>query len=348
MSTALPRLSLPSRKDLYIALTAPAIAYLTTQLIRNLLATTTGTPPRPHIHHAPPTRLLTAHEEATVPYPPDALPGGRNVATPYGRIRAYEWGPARGRKVLFVHGISTPCIALARLAKQLVRRGCRVLLFDLPGRGYSDCVDPAVYRQDAALFSSLMLAVVATSPFNWTDGFSLVGYSLGGGIAADFCSWYPDLVESLVLIAPGGLVRPTRLSVSSKILYSGVLPDWMVNYFVGKRLRPQRPSKLATSAVNRRSSLSSKSSEKFPRPRSRTTTNLTPPPTQARSRKNSPKISTRTPRDKTASPPSSTTARACRPPPPSPGKSTSTRASSRPSSPASSTRPSTTASTAGD
>lgn len=55
---------------------------------------------------------LSADEVAQLPYPPNALPGARDVATPYGDLRIYEWGPEDGRKVLMVHGISTPCVAL--------------------------------------------------------------------------------------------------------------------------------------------------------------------------------------------------------------------------------------------
>jgi hypothetical protein len=64
-------------------------------------------------------------------FPLDVLPGARDVSTPYGSIRVYEWGPEDGQKVLLVHGISTPCLSLGGLAHALVDRGCRVMLFDL-------------------------------------------------------------------------------------------------------------------------------------------------------------------------------------------------------------------------
>lgn len=235
----LQRANFRDRRDLYIALTLPAVGFLTAKLIVNLAsaATYSGVLPRPKIQRAPEQKFLTAEEVDNVPYPTDALPGGRNVDTPYGNTRVYEWGPENGRKVLFVHGISTPCIALARMAKLLVRKGCRVMLFDLYGRGYSDTPDPSVYRQDINLFSSQILAVLASSELDWHAGFTMVGYSLGGGIAAAFTSHFPDLVESLVLVAPGGLLRHSRVSTSSKLLYSGVLPDWLVHYWVGSKLR---------------------------------------------------------------------------------------------------------------
>ena len=72
---------------------------------------------------------ISKEEAAALDYPPDALPGGRYVDSPYGVIRVYEWGPEDGRKVLFVHGITTPCIALGALAQGLVDKGCRVMLF---------------------------------------------------------------------------------------------------------------------------------------------------------------------------------------------------------------------------
>ena len=56
----------------------------------------------------------TLSETGDLPYPPDAFPGSRDIDSPYGSLRIYEWGPVGGKRVLFVHGISTPCLALGR------------------------------------------------------------------------------------------------------------------------------------------------------------------------------------------------------------------------------------------
>jgi hypothetical protein len=83
---------------------------------------------------SPRSRLLadlSDEENRTLPLPNDVLPGARDVASPYGSIRVYEWGREDGPKVLLVHGITTPCIALGGVAHALVDRGCRVMLFDL-------------------------------------------------------------------------------------------------------------------------------------------------------------------------------------------------------------------------
>lgn len=75
-------------------------------------------------------RSSSSTKESSV-LPLDVLPGARDVSTPYGSIRVYEWGPEDGPKVLLVHGISTPCLSLGGLAHALVDRGCRVMIFDL-------------------------------------------------------------------------------------------------------------------------------------------------------------------------------------------------------------------------
>lgn len=41
----------------------------------------------------------------------------------------YEFGPEDGRKVLFIHGISTSCMTLKDIATPLAAKGCRVMLF---------------------------------------------------------------------------------------------------------------------------------------------------------------------------------------------------------------------------
>ncbi|GLI77323.1 hypothetical protein PoHVEF18_005612 [Penicillium ochrochloron] len=183
---------------------------------------------------------LSEEEHRKLPLPDDVLPGARDVASPYGSIRVYEWGREDGPKVLLVHGITTPCIALGGVAHALVDRGCRVMLFDLFGRGYSDC--PSDLPQDERLFATQMMLALTSSPISWTGAgsgkFCLVGYSLGGGIAAAFASFFPQLLTSLVLLAPAGLVRDSQISFQSRILYSGgLMPESLLGYLVGRRLR---------------------------------------------------------------------------------------------------------------
>ncbi|KAI1180562.1 alpha/beta-hydrolase [Nemania sp. FL0916] len=175
--------------------------------------------------------LVTAEEAVTLAYPPNALPGARDVEAFYGTMRVYEWGPEDGSKVLFVHGDATPCLVFANIAQTLVDAGYRVMLFgklsaeffcvlpnndrlslpsflDLWGRGYSD--SPLQCRHDARLFATQMLLALASSQQSWMgsgNGFSIVAFSLGGPISLTFTAAFPESVWSLVLLGPAGLLR---------------------------------------------------------------------------------------------------------------------------------------------
>lgn len=65
----------------------------------------------------------------------------------------------------------------------------------------------------------------------------MVGYSLGGGIAVSFASFFPQLLSALVLLAPAGLIRDYHVSFRTRFLYSGGLPNRVLKYLSGKRLR---------------------------------------------------------------------------------------------------------------
>ncbi|KAI1403911.1 Alpha/Beta hydrolase protein [Hypoxylon fuscum] len=152
--------------------------------------------------------FISTEEAAMMAYPPSALPGARDVETFYGTMRVYEWGPADGEKVLFVHGDATPCLIFSNIAQGLVDAGYRVMLFDLWGRGYSDT--PLDCRHDVRLFASQILLAIVSSPLSWMgngNSFSIVAFSLGGPISLEFVGAFPASIRSLVLLGPAGLIR---------------------------------------------------------------------------------------------------------------------------------------------
>ncbi|KAK1763540.1 alpha/beta-hydrolase [Phialemonium atrogriseum] len=184
---------------------------------------------------------VSAEEIESHPYHPGVLPGARDVQTPYGAIHVFEWGPEEGEKVLLMHGIGTPCVALADLAGRLVENGYRVMVFDLFGRGYSDA--PVDVPYDIRLYTTQVLLVLASSSLAWTgdNGFHLVGYSLGGGLAVSFTQYFAHMVRSLTLIAGGGLIRRDHVGWESKLLYSaGLFPEWALECLVRRRISPKQ------------------------------------------------------------------------------------------------------------
>lgn len=174
-------------------------------------------------------------------YQPDQFPGARDIQTPYGSVRVYEFGPEDGEKVLCIHGISTSCVTLGRIASGLAQRGCRVMLYDLFGRGFSDGVGDLPH--DERLYISQILLVLASSPLAWTGPdarLKVVGYSLGGGIAVHLSNALPHLVESLVLLAPAGLISAEKFGVVTNIVFkSGLVPEKLLAVLTKRRL--QRP-----------------------------------------------------------------------------------------------------------
>ncbi|KAK5988653.1 hypothetical protein PT974_10139 [Cladobotryum mycophilum] len=175
-------------------------------------------------------------KEAAVP--PDAFPGARDVETPYGTTKVFEWGPEDGEKVLLIHGMSTPSIALGDMAWEMVGKGYRVMLFDLFGRGYSDA--PTDIPYDERLYNTQILLVLASSSLPWTGAaaFHILGYSLGGALAVAFAAYHSNLLRSVTAICPAGLVRPSHLGWEDRLYWRSWLPEWFLRPILRRRLQP--------------------------------------------------------------------------------------------------------------
>jgi pimeloyl-ACP methyl ester carboxylesterase len=125
----------------------------------------------------------------------------------------------------------------ANLARSLIRRR-----IDFFGRGYSDA--PVDLAYDIRLYTTQILLVLASSDLSWTGSaaFHLLGYSLGGAIAASFARYYPRMVRSLTHVCGGGLIRFKHVGWQSKLLYSeGIFPEWILRRLVEMRLQPDPP-----------------------------------------------------------------------------------------------------------
>jgi len=146
--------------------------------------------------------------------------------------------------------------------------GSLIVEIDLFGRGYSDT--PCDLPHDARLYTSEILVALCSSPLSWTGAssgkFSLIGYSLGGGIAAAFTCSFPSLVASLVLLAPSGLVRPSHISRTSKLLYStGLMPESLLEYLVKSRLEGGPSKAKSVKATKRTTAADAAVEEELPK-----------------------------------------------------------------------------------
>jgi pimeloyl-ACP methyl ester carboxylesterase len=97
-----------------------------------------------------------------------------------------------------------------------------------------------MHQHSEHLYIFQILAVLASSELSWTcqDPFHIIGYSLGGGIAAAFARYHPNMVSSLVMVAPGGLVRQKHVAWQSYLLYhtNNMLPGSLIRRLVRARL----------------------------------------------------------------------------------------------------------------
>lgn len=142
------------------------------------------------------------------------LPKASYLQTPKGKAAYYEIHPSSSdakapiSRVLFIHGVQTPAIGLQPLASVLSSRFPRAhcVLVDLWGHGLTET---PVAAHEPALFHGLLEALM--NQLQWEKA-HLVGYSFGGSTTATFAAAYPERVESMVLVAPAGLLRSEKFT----------------------------------------------------------------------------------------------------------------------------------------
>ncbi|SHI97458.1 alpha/beta fold hydrolase [Wenxinia saemankumensis] len=160
---------------------------------------------------------------------PDPAPSSDLVRTATGTLRRRWFGPeTRGRVIVAIHGLTTPSDAFDALAEGLGQAGWRTLTFDHHGRGGSS---NAAGAQDAAFYVRELDALLEAEGLG--DDLVLMGYSMGGAIAAAYADAHPERVRRLILLAPAGLVP---LSVPRWQLVP-VIGDWLVRWAYPLRLR---------------------------------------------------------------------------------------------------------------
>ena len=125
-------------------------------------------------------------------------------------------GSENGQPVVLVHGFSVPYFIWDPTFAFLTKSGCRVLRYDLFGRGFSD--RPKL-RYDIDLFCKQLRELLDTLGF---EQINLMGLSMGGPITTTFTARYLDRVNKLVLVDPAG-ARPVTIS---RILKAATTPGF--------------------------------------------------------------------------------------------------------------------------
>jgi pimeloyl-ACP methyl ester carboxylesterase len=174
-------------------------------------------------------------------------------------------GPDSGRRVVLVHGFSTPYYIWDSTAVALTAAGFRVARYDYFGRGYSDRPD-VPYSLD--LFDRQLSELLDS--LGWKEPVDLMGLSFGGPVTATFTGRHPERVRTLTLVDPaaGPRERPSlmfRIPVLGRALWQGMAvpgmagnqltdfveparwPDWPERYRVQMQYRGFGRALLSTS-----------------------------------------------------------------------------------------------------
>jgi pimeloyl-ACP methyl ester carboxylesterase len=129
----------------------------------------------------------------------------------HGHEVCYRTAGDTGPLVLLVHGITGHGAAWDPVTKLLAREH-RVLVPDLLGHGTS--AKPRGDYSLGAFAAGLRDLMIALGEPRAT----VVGHSLGGGVAMQFSYQFPERVERLVLVSSGGLGREVNLMLRAAAL----------------------------------------------------------------------------------------------------------------------------------
>lgn len=119
------------------------------------------------------------------------------------RLAYLDWGDADAKNVVFcVHGLTRNAHDFDYLARELVRKGHRVIAPDMPGRGASERLsDPAGYNY--AAYMADCLALMDNFHFRSVDW---IGTSMGGIIGMMIAAMNPGRIRRLVLNDIGAFI----------------------------------------------------------------------------------------------------------------------------------------------
>lgn len=91
---------------------------------------------------------------------------------------------------------------------------------------------------DERLYTAQILLVLTSSELDWVrEGFTIVGFSMGGGIAVDFAVAFPEMVGDVVLLAPGGLIREEHFGWKGKVMRKWWFPNELCGWILRRRVR---------------------------------------------------------------------------------------------------------------
>ncbi|MEM6462800.1 MAG: alpha/beta hydrolase [Pseudomonadota bacterium] len=161
-------------------------------------------------------KILTAEDRA-------AHADGNTVNLKDGHLYYTARGPKNGHVVVMIHGFGVPQFVFEQNAAALAEAGFRIILFDHFGRGWSD--RPRA-RYDADFYDREVSGLI--EGIGLKEPVALIGYSMGGVIAAEFAARHSDRVSAVILLSPAGLsIYPFLGKLFGEVVRLPLVGDWL-------------------------------------------------------------------------------------------------------------------------
>jgi Predicted hydrolases or acyltransferases (alpha/beta hydrolase superfamily) len=124
-----------------------------------------------------------------------SAPVEQRIVLPHLALSAQAWGDDALPPLLALHGWLDNAGSFALLAPLLARH-FRVIALDLPGHGHTDHLAPGASYH----YLDYVRVVLAAADAMRLDRYTLLGHSLGAGVAALAAAAMPERIERLLLI----------------------------------------------------------------------------------------------------------------------------------------------------
>ena len=122
------------------------------------------------------------------------------IETEQGITSYYDLGTSTAPCILLVPGYLCSCLMYRDLASHLIEKGFRVIMYDLYGTGGS--VKQSKEKYSLETFVEQLESVIMNS---CVMTLSIIGYSMGGLIAAAFAKNHKSMIKHLFLLSPAGI-----------------------------------------------------------------------------------------------------------------------------------------------
>jgi pimeloyl-ACP methyl ester carboxylesterase len=146
----------------------------------------------------------------------------------------YKYFPANGDKVVtFIHGFGGSTHDWSNQIEFLSDKGYSVILVDLLGFGRSskNYEDDYSHRAQSKRLNEILNSLNIKKTF-------LVGHSMGGNVALNFATMFPDSVESLILVAPAIVKTETnKIEIFSSPIIRRIFALIMSHYIDEDRIK---------------------------------------------------------------------------------------------------------------